>query len=86
MEIKKIILVAVSGTVLLTAANSCIDNNNKDNNGSQGQNQDSNYENQAPTYNTTEDDMEEKLDTVSTDKRVPKDPVEVKSKDNAASK
>lgn len=71
------------GALLLTLG-SCIDNNNKDN-GQQGQ-KDSNYENEAPTYNKTRDDIEQAGDTATTEKRVPKDPVEIKSKGNAASK
>lgn len=63
---------------------SCIDNNNKDND-SGAKATESDYQTDAPTYNETEKDMEEQLDTISTDRRVPKDPVERASKGNASS-
>lgn len=69
--------------LLPVSLSSCIDNNNKDN--GQGR-KESNYENEAPTYNKTRDDILESSDTVAAGKRIPKDPVEVKSKGNAASK
>lgn len=83
MRTSTLIRSSIICTLLLTLS-SCIDNNNKDN-GQQGQ-KDSNYENEAPTYNKTRDDIEQASDTVTTEKRVPKDPVEIKSKGNAASK
>ena len=80
----KSFFLCLMGAMLFSGMTSCIDNNNKDK-GAQGQ-KDSNYENQAPTYNNTRDDIEQNSDTVAAEKRIPKDPVEVKSKGNAASK
>lgn len=85
MEIKRIILAAILGTLLIITLGSCINNNNKDNNESQGRTHESDYENEAPTYNKTRDDMEERTDTISNEKRIPKDSVEIKSKGNASS-
>jgi hypothetical protein len=77
----KIYLLAIVGLSI----SSCIDNNNKDNN-SGAKASESDYIQDAPTTNETRDDMEEKLDTVNSEKRVPNDPVERASKGNAASK
>ena len=75
---------AFAATLIAFSLNSCIDNNNKDD-GRHDQN-DSNYENEAPTYNKAEDDIQKNGDTLTSDKRVPKDPVEIQSKGNASSK
>lgn len=62
---------------------SCIGNNNKDN--KSGSSHDSDYENEAPTYNKTRE--ETTIDSsAATGKRIPKDTVEIKSKGNASSK
>lgn len=86
MTTKKFILAAVLGSVTLLSMQSCIDNNNKNDNGQDGTPNETNYEEQAPTYNKTRDDIEESKDTVVESKRVPIDPVERKSKGNASSK
>jgi hypothetical protein len=71
--------------VLASITIACIDNNNKDNN-TGAKNQDSDYREEAPTYNKTEDEVTKSMDTVAAEKRIPKDSVERKSKGNAAIK
>jgi hypothetical protein len=84
MKTRQFILTAALGIILTLS--SCIDNNNKDNDSSQGDQNETDYENEAPTYNKTSNDMQEDgSDTTATKKRIPKDPVERQSKGNAAS-
>jgi len=86
MTTQKFILNAFVGSVILLCMQSCIDNNNKNGGGQDGAPNETNYEQQAPTYNKTREDVEDATDTVVESKRVPKDPVERKSKGNASSK
>ena len=81
MKNVKIFLLGFMGLSLF----SCVDNNNKDNN-SGAKTTESDYRQDAPTFSEDQNDMEKKLDTVDNDKRIPKDPVEIKSKGNAATK
>lgn len=81
MKTLKIYLLCITATIMA----SCIDNNNKDNT-TGAKNSETDYTQDAPTYNETQNDMEEKLDTVSTDKRIPEDAVERSSKGNTSSK
>jgi hypothetical protein len=80
-----IVIAAFCALFSLTA---CIDNNNKDNDGQvSGNPQESDYGQEAPTYNKSREDIEDSTATgASSDKRIPKDPVERQSKGNAASK
>ena len=84
MEIKRIVFIE-KADVIISATQSSIDNNNRDNEGSQGRSHDSDYRQDAPTFNKTRDDLEKSVDTISTEKRIPKDSVEIKSKGNASS-
>lgn len=85
MGFKRLFFIAPA-VIVMIIAQSCIDNNNRDNDGSEGRNRDSDYRQDAPTYNETRDDVEKSIDTVSTEKRIPKDTVEINSKGNASSK
>ncbi|PZR22612.1 MAG: hypothetical protein DI539_05155 [Flavobacterium psychrophilum] len=85
MRLKHIVFGGLAALIMISAQ-SCIDNNNRDNKESQGRNRESDYRQDAPTYNKTRDDTEENMDTVSTETRIPKDTVEIKSKGNASSK
>jgi len=82
---KKKVFITVSALFLFAfTVNSCIEHNKNSNNDPQN-GQESDYRNDPPTYNRTREDMEEALDTASSDKRIPKDSVEINSKGNASS-
>ena len=63
--VKLFMLCALAFTIF-----SCIDNNNTNNGGNQtGESQESDYEEQAPTYNKTRDDIEASNDSIASAKQ-----------------